>query len=71
MLYLFLYVLRVKYSGVGDNVDDDDFDVDDFIRRMTIATGLNVQGDNFYLFFFWLLKHLGQFSWDQVERKFL
>jgi hypothetical protein len=42
MLYLFFYVLRVKYSGVGGNVNDD-FDVDDFIRRMTIATGLSVQ----------------------------
>ncbi len=33
---------RVKYSGIGGNPEDD-FDVDDFIRRMTIATGLNVQ----------------------------
>ena len=39
MLYLFFYVLRVKYSGVG-NGPDDEFDVDDFIRRMTNATGM-------------------------------
>ncbi len=39
MLYLFFYVLRVKYSGVG-NGPDDEFDVDDFIRRMTNATGI-------------------------------
>jgi hypothetical protein len=41
---------RVKYSGIGGNPEDD-FDVDDFIRRMTIATGLNVQ-EHFNLFEF-------------------
>ena len=57
MFYLFLYVLRVKYynnsgSGganselVGSCRKDDDFDVGDFIRRMTLATGLDVKEVN-------------------------
>ena len=53
MLYLFFYVLRVKYYGgssvnmVGSKQDkDDDFDVGDFIRRMTQATGLDVKEVN-------------------------
>ena len=54
MLYLFFYVLRVKYYqgssfsnggmvGTKHNHDDDDFDVGDFIRRVTQATGLDVK----------------------------
>ena len=51
MLYLFLYVLRVKYyqesstngGTVGSKHKDDDFDVGDFIRRVTQATGLDVK----------------------------
>ena len=54
MLYLFLYVLRVKYyqesstngGMVGSKHKDDDFDVGDFIRRMTQATGLDVKEVN-------------------------
>lgn len=45
MLYLFCYVLRVK-SWVSLRRQKDfleDFDIDDFIRRMTLATGLEVQ----------------------------
>ena len=41
MAYLFCYVLRVKYDSDGRNSDD--FDVDDFIRRVTKATGLDVK----------------------------
>ena len=54
MLYLFCYVLRVKSfvsrraASGGDqerrkDFQDDGFDVDDFIRRMTLATGLDVK----------------------------
>ena len=48
MLYLFFYVLRVKYSRkssemANNKYKDDDFDVGDFIRRMTQATGMDVQ----------------------------
>ena len=53
MLYLFFYVLRVKYyqgssscsngGMLGSKHKDDDFDVGDFIRRMTQATGLDVK----------------------------
>ena len=54
MLYLFCYVLRVKSfvsrgAGAGEqeqqrkDFQDDGFDVDDFIRRMTLATGLDVK----------------------------
>ena len=52
MLYLFCYVLRVKSfvrrggaGGGGKRKDDEDdgFDVDEFIRRMTLATGLDVK----------------------------
>ena len=52
MLYLFFYVLRVKYYGgsngdvVGSKHKDDDFDVGDFIRRMTQATGFDVKEVN-------------------------
>ena len=54
MLYLFLYVLRVKYyqesstngGTVGSKHKEDDFDVGDFIRRMTQATGLDVKEVN-------------------------
>ena len=52
MLYLFFYVLRVKYydgsSGemVGSKHKEDEFDVGDFIRRMTQATGLDVKEVN-------------------------
>ena len=69
MLYLFLYVLRVKYyqesstngGTVGSKHKEDDFDVGDFIRRMTQATGLDVKEVNrmarnwhsFQLIFLW------------------
>lgn len=46
MLYLFCYVLRVKSfvsSRRKDLVDDDGFDVEEFIHRMTLATGLDVK----------------------------
>ena len=33
----------VRYYRHSDDLPDDDFDVDDFIRRMTRATGLDVQ----------------------------
>ena len=56
MLYLFFYVLRVKYyqgsssssngGMLGSKHKDDDFDVGDFIRRMTQATGLDVKEVN-------------------------
>ena len=42
MLYLFCYVLRVRYSSESE-AGKDDFDVETFIRRMTRATGLEVQ----------------------------
>ena len=41
MLYLFCYVLRVRYDSDGKDFDED-FDVDDFVRRVTKATGLDV-----------------------------
>ena len=52
MLYLFFYVLRVKYYGkargnmFGSQHKEDDFDVGDFIRRMSLATGFDVKEVN-------------------------
>lgn len=47
MLYLFCYVLRVKSfvsSRKGkDLLQDGGIDIDDFIHRMTLATGMEVQ----------------------------
>ena len=49
MLYLFCYVLRVKSvvrasaePGV-QQIEENGFDVQDFIERMTSATGLDVK----------------------------
>ena len=39
---IIVYKLSIYCLG-PESAADDEFDVDDFIRRMTIATGLNVQ----------------------------
>ena len=48
MLYLFCYVLRVKsvVRASGEQTsrqEENGFDVQDFIQRMTLATGLDVK----------------------------
>ena len=49
MLYLFCYVLRVKSVVRHRNTStpkgffEEKYDVDDFIQRMTLATGLDIK----------------------------
>ena len=43
LLYLFCYVLRVKKFDGKRGETDDGFEVDDFIRRVTKATGWDVR----------------------------